>query len=275
MNRKTLKYKLYAFVGFFAKILGVKNLTPIFIIGTGRCGSTLLNSILDSNAQLNVLLGEGNEFWHHKAYPYQNRKIEVDNYLKIPEEFTATSIKHWSPSHKNKIKRILAGFQLLNGKNKPLIVKSAMISFLVPELMALFSNAKFIHLYRHGLPVVESLVVKEWNKNKAYFKSQEEYKLFAASYWNKCILGIEKFKNNLLSPTNFLELRYEELCSQPKSELKKVADFIGAKTQDFKFDLSKISNRNKRTENYSVEENKLLNEMQQGLQIKNFYLENV
>ena len=270
MNRKTLRYKIYAFVGFFTRIFGVKEIAPIFVIGTGRCGSTLLNSIFDSNTHLNVLLGEGNELWHHKTYPYKNRTIDIENYLKIPVEFTANSLEYWNESHKNKIDRLLSGCQLLNGKNKPFIVKSAMISFLVPELKAMFPKSKFIHLYRHGLPVVDSLLVKEWDKNKLYFKDQEEYKVTAAEYWNKCILGIENYKNSLLNDSNFIELRYESLCENPSFELEKLSKFIGTEKNNFKFDLTKISNRNKGKQIYTEEEKVLLNIMQTGLDIKNY-----
>ena len=57
-----LRHTGYRIVGSLAAALGYRTRSPVFIIGTGRCGTTLLVKILNSHPQLVGFPDEANEF---------------------------------------------------------------------------------------------------------------------------------------------------------------------------------------------------------------------
>ena len=103
-----------------------------------------------------------------------------------------------------------------------------MISFMIPQLLSMFPEAEFIHIYRSGPSVVESFLKKEWNKYCDYFDSEREYLLHCAKYWSDCLLEIEKQKIELSldRKSNLLEFSYEKLCRNPIEVLNNIAGFL-------------------------------------------------
>src|SRR6056297_843020 len=192
------------------KELGYKIKSPFFIIGTGRCGSSLLVKILNSHPELIGYSEEANDLWHPKSYPFSKKTIETPAMIENPYEFTKISIKNWPYKHEKTIKRKLIGYNFFKGKNKRLFIKSAMISFMVPRLHLIFPDAKFIHIYRTGPAVVESFFKKEWKKYSKYFDSKQDYRYHCANYWNSCLIEIETQKNNIMEV--LYEFSYESLC---------------------------------------------------------------
>lgn len=234
-------------VGKLGVMVGLELKCPIFIVGTGRCGTDLLIDALKFHPELVGFPGEANELWHPKLYPCEEAEIENPPIEVDPRKFTEVSIKSWPPHHSDKIRRTFEGFHFISGYNKLLLVKSAMISFMIPKIVEIFPDARFIHIYRFGPAVVESYVKKNFGTYSRYVFTEDEYRLYCARYWNSCILEIEKTKKSLsLQQRNaFFELSYEELCSNPESMLNSLARYVGVKEGAFDFDVSSINNRNK------------------------------
>ena len=65
---------------------------PVFVVGTGRSGTTLLVKILKSHRDLVPYPSEANELWHPNLYPYDRRTIDAPPILFDPAEFTARSL---------------------------------------------------------------------------------------------------------------------------------------------------------------------------------------
>ena len=80
--------------------------------------------------------------------------------------YTELSVGAWPAGHENKIRNTLRGLQCLNKRRDAFVLKSAMVSFLIPDLLRLFPEAKFIHLYRYGPSIVTSLIENEPHKYK-------------------------------------------------------------------------------------------------------------
>jgi hypothetical protein len=68
---------------------------PVFIIGSGRCGTSLFVRILSSHGRLFGFPGEANDLWHPKSYPFSKRSIETPPILENPKLFTQISLECW------------------------------------------------------------------------------------------------------------------------------------------------------------------------------------
>jgi hypothetical protein len=238
--------------GASAALLGFQMKNPIFVVGTGRCGTSLLAQILKSHPQLVTFPGEANHLWHPKVYPYNRRAVETPPILGDAAKFTRISIENWPRKHENKIRNILNGYHLLRGPSKVCILKSAMISFMIPQLLELFPGTKFLHIYRSGPSVVESLVLKEWDKHKDYYQDKADFRTVCARYWNDCILEIEKQRVELALDQKYglLEFSYEQLCEDPPAILDRLASFLGFECGEFAFDVSRITSQNFKAGDY-------------------------
>lgn len=225
------------------------NVVPTFIIGTGRCGTTLLVDILKTHPNFSVFPGEANELWHCKLEPFETtRLIDIPPIEVDPKRFSEVSVANWPRRHDQRIHDIFAGFHLIRGRSKVLFTKSAMISFMIPTILKIFPNARFIHLYRSGPAVVESYFRKNFGKYSRFVFEEQQYRLYCAQYWNACILEIEQRKEELSleQKGQYLEFSYEQLCDNSKTVLDLIAKFTAVTSDRFGFDISKISSRNYR-----------------------------
>lgn len=250
---KSLRLMNLSCAGIVCKILDLHLEQPVFIIGTGRCGSTLLTQILCSNPDIIAFPGEANDLWHPKLYPFGKAQILSLPIEITPDSFTRLSIENWPVNHSETIKRIFNGFHLMAGKEKVFFVKSAMISFMMPHIVTIFPDAKFIHIYRYGPSVVESYFKKNFkNKNYSQFNFTEtDYYRACAKYWNSCILRIEYDKTSLslTEKNSFFEFSYEDLCDDPQSLLKDLSSYLNVEYEKFTFNLSTIRSTNYKVDN--------------------------
>mgnify|MGYP000412737149 CR=1 FL=1 len=218
----------------------------VFIVGTGRCGTSLLDRILKSHPDISGFPGEGNDLWHPKLE--SSTKIQIET---MPIEFdskayTELSLRNWPINHSKRIKQTFNGFQVITGIKKVFFIKSAMISFMMPQIIKLYPEAKFIHIYRYGPSVVASYFKKNYQKYQNYRPDMEDYYITCARYWNNCILNIEKDRKKLsLDDKNaFFELSYESLCDNTENTLSNLANFLNIQFEEFTYDLSLIRNTN-------------------------------
>lgn len=229
--------------GRAGRLLGHRLSYPVFIVGTGRCGTTLLVRILKSHRGLSGFPGEGNELWHPALEPFESTQLPTPPIEADPALFTQVSLAHWPKNHAQWVRDVFAGFHLLTGPSKVFFTKSAMVSHMIPTILQLFPDAKIIHIYRFGPAVVKSYVEKNFGKYSRFVFAERDYKAMCARYWNVCILEIDE-KRKALSRGQFLEFSYEELCQQPRSVLEDIALFLGVPSSGFRFDTSEVSDQN-------------------------------
>lgn len=243
-------------VGRFGNVLNLGVKRPIIMVGTGRCGTTLVDKILKSHSGIAKYPGEANELWHPKLEPHNKAQINSPPIEVDPKKYTELSIANWPNNQDNVIQRTFTGFHLVSGKSKVFFVKSAMISFMIPKILSIFPDARFLHVYRFGPSVVESYFKKNFGKDERYSFTEEEYYRICARYWNSCILEIERVKNELALEVNdaFYEFSYESLCENPSGILAELADFMSVDYNQFEFDLSTIKSTNYKVSNKSGNE---------------------
>lgn len=263
--------------GKIGRAFGIKVPPPFIIIGTGRSGTNLVEDILKSHPSLSGFPGEANEVWHPKLEPFESSLLDVPPIEIDPQKFSEVSVANWPSRHEQRISDIFAGFQLITGLSKVFFVKSAMISFMIPNILNVFPGAKFIHVYRFGLSVVESYFKKNYGKYSRFVYSEKDYRNYCAKYWNACILEIDKrnLELSLDDKGNFLEFSYERLCQNPREILDNLAEFFGVAPDGFTFDLSQISSQNYKVAEYikSQEAIELLDIMSPGMKLKGYELE--
>ena len=232
---------------------------PIFVIGTGRCGSTLCSRVLESHEDILIYPTEGNNLFYPTTYPFRDAQIKTPPILEDPGLYTELSVGAWPAGHEKKIRNTLRGFQCLNKRGKIFVLKSAMISFLVPNLLRLFPEAKFIHLYRYGPSVVTSLIEKELHKYKN-LTTRDNFLVWAAGYWNSCIREIDRANTEyaLVANGKLLELSYESFCDDPEGVSTKLARFMQCDPAKFTFDFSTVKSTNYKADAMSSDDLKLV-----------------
>mgnify|MGYP000259423614 CR=1 FL=1 len=272
MNRFNVAYTGFTLLGKVIHGIGKQLRSPVFIIGTGRCGTTLLVDMLKTHTQLAGFPSEANELWHPKSHPFEKRSIETPPITENPKQFTKLSIENWPTNHEQTIKQAFQGFFNIRAKSKLFFSKSAMTAFMVPKIKEIFPDALFIHLFRNGTSVVESLVKKECHRFIDRYSDKSVFEANCAQYWNDCILEIEKQKETYLNSDNYMEFSYERLCEQPRTILQDISAFINVDAQGFTYDLSSVSSTNYKVGESmsSATEAKLLDIMKPAMKLKGY-----
>jgi hypothetical protein len=233
--------KLLSLVGaiFSSRIQGFQ---PLFIVGSGRCGSDLLAQILKSHKHITGLTTELNQLWHPNSYPISKARIATPTILQDPKRFTELSIQSWPKDHSATIKRVLTGIYTASSFKPIVFVKSAMLSFMVPELLSIFPSVKIIHLYRNGPSVARSLCKREAMRYPSSFKDENDLMTLCSKYWNACITELDQLNISLslAKSEKMIEIAYEDLCNDPKDVLSRVAQFLHLQSADFSYNLTLI-----------------------------------
>jgi Sulfotransferase family len=263
--------------GVAGRAVRFKATCPIFIIGTGRCGTTVLVNILKTHPSLLAFPGEANELWHCKLEPFETTSLDIPPIEVDPKRFSEVSVANWPSRHGERIRDIFAGFQLITGSSKILFTKSAAISFMIPKILELFPEARFMHIYRFGPSVVESYFKKNFGKYSRFTFTEKEYRAYCATYWNACIMEIEQRKNDfsLEAKGQFIEFSYEDLCQNARKVLDSIAEFIGVTSDGYRFDISQISSQNHKVADYARDPARagLLDVMAPAMRLKGYTID--
>ncbi len=217
-----------------------------FIVGIGRSGTTILNKILNSHPDI-LSLPEAN-FLAFFLNDYKNVKQFNRKHVDlIFEEIALFSLSHPFlgyefdiESAKNKIihlvgekelsyealcKSIYSEFKVIGNDKlfaKILIDKNPSYTLFVDKIAAQFPNSKFIFLVRdyraNTLSKKQSVYLE--TPNVAY--NAYRWKLFNENALSFCE------KNN----DRVLLLRYEDLVVNNLTEIERICDFLGVRSQD-------------------------------------------
>jgi hypothetical protein len=242
-------FAIYKIAKFFPKL---KNVTePIFILGTGRSGTTILGIILSIHKDVGFL-NEPKALWH-EVYPYEDiigsYSMEEASY-KLDEAIA-------DETQRKNIHKIF-GFYLFTTFNSKVVDKYPELVFRIPYVKKLFPDAKFIFLVRNGWDTVASIdnwsqrlgtstseeTQNWWGRNNRKWDLLVEQILKPDKYFSDIIPFITEINNHRdmaalewiatmrqgllvlqLYPESILRVNYEELTNKPKSILESIQTF--------------------------------------------------
>jgi hypothetical protein len=198
------------------------NFKPIFIVGVGRSGTSLLQGMLNSHQEI--------------AFPPETHFIR--NYLSKVHSIEFESLKEKILNDENLLKLGISlsdVFRISNSLDdfyKNLLIeykKESGAKFIGDKdpknieylklIHSVFPNAIVIHIYRDPRAVIASRMIAKWSKNRPFWQHILAYKS-QISYGQK--IGKTLF-------SNYIEVKYEDLLMSPEEELKKICNVINVK----------------------------------------------
>ena len=186
--------------------VGSKN---IFILGTPRSGTTLIESIIASNDEVT----SGGELL--SAYKL------IDEFVNNKEELKFDVLVN------NFRKQYLEKTDFLRGKYKLIVDKLPENFLFIGYLLKLLPGAKIIRTFRNPWDVAISLYKQRYVTNIPYSASFFNLGVFMSNfeavnlYWNK----------NIQAEKNLLDIRYEELINNTDFYQQKIYDFLDIKSE--------------------------------------------
>ena len=234
---------------------------PIFLIGCGRSGTTILGNLLGTHRSIKFL-NERRDLWH-SAYPefdIWSGKIQSPILIAGKAEVDPSkSLKLINEFHKEQIK----------GRSLILLEKLPINSFRLEFIDLVFPQAKYIYLQRNGLEVAQS--IEKISKQGRWYGSNnskwgliketmnefgipdQKYSHFQQGLieWRLSMEFSESFFSKL-TEEKFYRLSYESLVNEPSRELANIFTFLKLNFEQKKLDkYSKTVQRKSRKLSFS------------------------
>ena len=237
---------------------------PVYIVGTGRSGTTVLGTLFAMNKEA-VFLNEPKALWHfaHGAedmigsYTTDATTIRLD-----PEDATPKQAKQIAKVYSNALR---AGFA------RRVVDKYPELIFRIPFVKALFPKARFVAILRDGVDTCSS--VTGWSRRKGEVVSGETHDWWgrddrkwlmivdelvpehddlaplqaqlrvckdhrdrAAVEW---IISMRAARVAAQEHAEVLAVRYEDLCAQPDTILAEICAHCDLSSDDVFVDYAK------------------------------------
>lgn len=221
-------------------IQGIKR--PVFIIGCGRSGTTILGTSLSKHRQV-TYLNEPRHLWY-SAYP------ETDVWTRKADSRhgqLALKPEDAEPNRSRKLRRLFR-FETMIRRRPVLIEKLPTNSFRLEFIRRIFPDARFIHIYRNGMEVARSIdklssrgrwfgtETYKWNKLVEYARNkdgQSDLSSLCTTSFDKGLLewrlsteAVIAFARHL-SEDAFFEIKYDDLINHPSDAIAQVLEFAG------------------------------------------------
>jgi len=212
---------------------GTLDFSPIIILGMHRSGTSLLSRIL---TQLNVHMGKVLDPNHEStAFKEMNKALlgRLNCNWVRPHPFV-DKIKEESffSESMNSARLLMVQWSSLYGSfdvSLPWGWKDPRNSLTLPVWLAMFPNAKVIHMIRNGIDVALSLARRE---PRRYLHRTDVPRLFPPTImqgyrlWEQYLTTICQYEN-LTSNTQWLSIYYESLVQHPTDQIRNLVSFLG------------------------------------------------
>ena len=211
---------------------GPERYRPFFIVGSGRCGSTLLRAMLEAHPDVHIPPESGlaamvRDYRRYSRLPWKvllrillaplgyERAWEpwelapgplLRDLQELPREMrnVATVLNAVYRAH---LRNHKPGAGRWGDKTPPHTPQ-------LPALQAVFPDLQVVHLLRDGRDVVQSFLQVS-KASLPYF----------AGAWLRAVRTAQAF--GARHPAQYLEIRYEDLVRDPRPSLERVASFLG------------------------------------------------
>jgi hypothetical protein len=203
-----------------------------FLVGTGRCGSTLLQAMLSSHPRL-YIPPELRYFGRHdprKAFGDPLEDSDVDAYLArcrediwwedmgLDRAAFDEAVRSDVRSARDIYLWVLGHIADKRGNQKPRIgEKTPYYSLWGARINELFPKAQFIHIYRDPRDVVASYLDQYW--------CPERSALGCATFIKRVFRRTEQLAHTV-GPARYCGVQYETLVADPERELRRLCSFL-------------------------------------------------
>lgn len=206
---------------------------PCFIVGSGRCGSTLLRAILMTNPQINippetyVLGGIIDEYRLFNRLPWSFVVRQVLSRLEYQVHFDVFQIQLRDlynqlvklPSKERSLSMILDSVYRFHASyEKPGAIrwgdKTPGNALILNSLVKVFPDMQVVHMIRDGRDVVRSYIEMDGGLGMEQ----------AANRWITSIRSVQQFGR--CNNEQHLEIRYENLVRKPSLEIRRLCGFL-------------------------------------------------
>lgn len=225
--RSTLRRLKQATIGKSICVSNGALYDPFFIVGSGRCGTTLLRRILCSNPDIHI----PPEFYIAELLRVYDKhcKLRWREYVYMALAYVAFKHDYYQysfqplaqrliklPKNERSLATIVASIAAYDAEQKGITYtrwgdKTPYNVVVMDEILEMYPDARFIHLYRDGCDVVAS-----------YMRLGHHDFVDAGRLWVKYLEQVEAFAHQ----DRVLPLRYEDLVSDPETHTRATCAFL-------------------------------------------------
>ncbi|MGZ8173669.1 MULTISPECIES: sulfotransferase [Methylobacter] len=218
-----------------------------FIIGTGRCGTSMLAQMLNSHSmicvpfELQILFECSNngERFYEIFKEEKNEHFRSGDFINLIEAITPHKFheyfdyRHFFEKQQYPIRSLkkLANdlfSEIAESKHKKIFIEQTpWYGQGIDVLNELFPDAKYIHMIRDGRDVAISFARTPWWHDDIGQNLER---------WHAEIRQIIDLSNRILKPNQILQVRYEDFVAQPESELRRICSFLSIDFEDAMLD---------------------------------------
>lgn len=203
---------------------------PVFVVGMGRSGTTLLRMMLTHHPNIAIPYESGFLTSYHDRAAAFGPLDDDGNLRRLVDAMLAEkNVRRWD--HAFSSDRIVAAVQQRTvagvaeaiyadyaaGHGKPRWGDKSDYLDRLHVLNEMFPTAQFIHIIRDGRDVALSVMKLPWGPNDI---------VGAAEWWDTHVM-VGRRVGAVLGPQRYLEVRYERLVAQPEHELRRCCAFLG------------------------------------------------
>jgi hypothetical protein len=231
---------------------------PLFIVGCGRSGTTMLRLMLDSHPDM-AIPGEGHFIpFTHKildrfrrsdgsldAEGLGRRLIDTVHFRRweVPDEVALRRIRALrNPEFPAVVEALYMSYADMTGKTRwgdktPIYVRH------IPLLADLFPTARFVQVIRDGHDVALSYLSVPWGPSTIWEVAQK---------WRRDVTT-GRSSGEKLGPERYLEVRYEDLIAGPGAQLERICSFAELSFDDRMLDYHKDAGSRLQVQSASTE----------------------
>lgn len=210
------------------------NLEVIYIIGIGRSGTTLLNSLLGQHPEINTTPENYFASFFYRAY-HQKTSFSLDDFHSIHQfnlnfhklqpivgykyDFDPETIETINGSYKSFCNRIYSAYLHISNhsENAQFIVDKNPVNTLYADKILSFNpNAKFIFITRDYRANILSRI------QSAHIHTTNP--IYNGIRWNYFMKKAIKFQDG--NPDRVIKLKYEDLAADPQNSMNQIFDFL-------------------------------------------------
>ncbi|MEQ9259842.1 MAG: sulfotransferase [Roseovarius sp.] len=225
------------------------------LVGSGRCGTSLLRRLMNMHPQLWV---HGETHWLPRMYEYAGMGLcQTDALLHIFRQTTHTNGERVVPVRDAELLELFGktpeitvrdfaekiGRFLAERHNKTIWAdKTPDYGFFMQQIQTIWPDCKFIHLIRNGLDVAKSMSKHDgfqWILTSGeatwctasfnrYYSTVEAVEHPVAAYAGRWCHAVNRIRDEAtrIRPETYKEVFYEAILADPAAVLENIAEFV-------------------------------------------------